>query len=83
MQKLKSLVNKFDEIFSDLPGSTDLLRHQIRTIDDEPIHCAPYTVPQALIPIVQKEIDVALQLGIIEPVINEKNLQLTPHHQFL
>ena len=72
-QKIKQLLTKFDSIFSDLPGSTDVLRHQIRTINDKPINCVPYTVPQALIPIVQKEIDVALQLGLIEPVFNEIN----------
>ena len=72
-EKVKQLLKKFDPIFSDLPGSTDVLRHQIRTINDKPINCAPYPIPQALIPIVQKEIDVALQLGLIEPVFNERN----------
>ena len=49
------------------------MQHQIRTINDEPINCVPYTVPQALVPIVKKEIEVALKLGIIEPVVNLKN----------
>ena len=71
--KIKNLLKKFDKIFSDIPGSTDVLQHQIRTINDEPINCVPYTVPQALAPMVQKEIEVALKLGIIEPVINIKN----------
>ena len=71
--QVRKLVKEFDNIFSDLPGSTYVLRHQIRTINDEPINCVPYKVPQALIPIVEKEIAVALQLGLIEPVINERN----------
>ena len=70
---IRKILKKYDAVFSDLPGSTDLLRHQIRTIDDTPINCVPYTVPQALIPIVQKEIEVALQLGLITPVTNEQN----------
>ena len=73
LKTIKTLVKQFDDIFSDLPGSTDVLRHQIRTINNEPINCVPYTVPQALIPIAKREIDVALQLGIIEPVVNEIN----------
>jgi hypothetical protein len=71
--QLKNLLTKYDQIFSDLPGSTDVLRHQIRTINDTPVNKAPYTVPQALIPVAQRELDIALQLGIISPVVNETN----------
>ena len=70
---IESLLKRYDEVFSDLPGVTDVLRHEIRTIDDEPINVAPYPVPQALRETVQKEINVALALGLIKPVINEVN----------
>ena len=72
-EKLKQLLKKFDPIFSDLPGDTDVLRHQIRTVNDLPIICAPYPISQALVPIAQKEINTALKLGLISPVINEVN----------
>jgi transposase InsO family protein len=70
---IKNLLLKFDAIFSDLPGCTDIIEHEIRTIDNDPIHCVPYTIPYALIPEVEKEISIALKLGLIEPVINGKN----------
>ena len=71
--QLRELLKKYDSIFSNIPGSTNVLRHQIRTINDIPIKCAPYPIPQALIPVAQKEIEVALKLGLISPVINEVN----------
>ena len=67
------MLTQFDSIFSDLPGSTNVLRHQIRTINDTPINCVPYTIPQALVSVAQAELDVALKLGLISPVINEQN----------
>ena len=70
---LRILITKFDSVFSDLPGSTDVIRHQIRTIDDEPVKVAQYPVPQALRALVQKELDTALSLGLIKKVINEIN----------
>ena len=72
-EDLIALLTKFDGVFSDLPGSTDVLRHQIRTIDEEPIKLPQYPVPQALKALVQKELDTALSLGIIKKVINEIN----------
>src|SRR5271156_1960227 len=69
----KNLLLKYDDIFSDIPGSTDVLRHQIRTINDIHIKRASYTVPQALIPMVQNELDTVLKLCLIEPVVNERN----------
>ena len=72
-EQVQNLLNKYDSIFSDLPGSTDLVQHQIRTINDKPIHVPPYQVPQALIADVEKEIQIGLDLGLIEPVINGQN----------
>jgi hypothetical protein len=71
--QIKNLVNKYDCIFSDLPGATNLVEHQIRTINDKPIYVPPYPIPQALIADVEKEIKIGLDLGLIEPVINGIN----------
>jgi RNase H-like domain found in reverse transcriptase/Reverse transcriptase (RNA-dependent DNA polymerase)/Integrase zinc binding domain/Integrase core domain/SCAN domain len=64
---------KYEKIFSDLPGATKLVRHQIRTIDDKPVFVKPYPIPQALISEVEKEIKIGLDLGLIEPVVNNIN----------
>ena len=72
-EQVRQLLDKYDNIFSDLPGSTELVQHQIRTINDKPIHLPPYQIPQALIADVEKEIKIGLDLGLIEPVINGHN----------
>jgi hypothetical protein len=71
--QVTELLSKFDDIFSDIPGSTNLIQHQIRTINDKPVSSPPYAIPQALIADVEKEMEIGLKLGLIEPVINGIN----------
>jgi hypothetical protein len=65
LSALKKLIIKHKRIFSDIPGLTDLVEFDIRTIDDEPVFCAPYPIPQALEAQARQEIDQALSLGLI------------------
>ena len=36
-QEVRNLVNEFPDVFTDKPGSTDLLEHEIKTATDTPI----------------------------------------------
>ena len=66
---LKDLVYTYREIFSDLPGLTDLLTFSIRTIDETPVRAPSYPIPQAFQEQALREIKQALDLGIIAKVI--------------
>ena len=58
-RELQFMVQKFSEIFSDRPGDTDLVEHQIDLISD--VRQTPYPVPLAL----KKKAQQMEDLGII------------------
>ena len=35
-------------MFTDMPGETDMIQHQIRLTDDVPIRCKPYPLLYAM-----------------------------------
>ena len=45
---LKDLVRRYPDVFTDMPGETDVIQHQIRLTDDTPIRCKPYPLPYAM-----------------------------------
>ena len=59
-------MNNFREVFTDLPGKTNLGYHDIKVESDNPIHSKPYPIPHALVDTVNTEIYNMLKLGIIE-----------------
>jgi len=65
-QKFISLLDKYDEIFSDKPGKIEAFQCQIRVKAGDPIHQRQYPIPVSRIPRVDAEIQRMLQLGIIE-----------------
>ena len=58
---------QFPDVFSDIPGTTELVAHEIAVTLDQPIRSKQYPVPFALKEDIKKEIENMLQLGIIEP----------------
>ena len=53
---LKDLVRRYPDVFTDMPGETDVIQHQIRLTDDTPIRCKPYPLPYAM-----------LEMGVVRP----------------
>ena len=45
---LKDLVRRYPDVFTDMPGETDVIQHQIKLTDDTPISCKPYPLPYAM-----------------------------------
>jgi hypothetical protein len=70
ISKIQEVLNDFSNVFSDIPGLTNVITHEIRTIVDEPVVTHPYPIPHALQDTVRKELDVALKLNIIREVEN-------------
>ena len=50
-------MNEFPDEFTDKPGLTDLLEHEIKTTTDTPIRLKPYPLPFAMTDVVSDEID--------------------------
>ena len=66
-QQVDSLLFQFPDVFTDIPGTTELVEHEIAVTSDQPIRSKQYPVPYALKEDIKKEIENMLQLGIIEP----------------
>jgi len=51
-QKLRDLLEEFQDIFSDVPKTTHLITHEIKLNNDELVYCKPYKVPIFIIIII-------------------------------
>ena len=67
LKEARKLVEKYRDIFSDVPSVTNLLKHKIVLNSSVPVRAKPYTVPLHLIKQLDQELDSMLEAGIIEP----------------
>ena len=67
MNEVKTLLSKFPDVLTDLPGTTDNVEHEIIVTTGKPIRSKPYQVPFSLKKDIKTEIDNMLKMGIIEP----------------
>jgi len=61
------LIDEYSDIFSDVPTTTKLSRHQIKLTSEEPVYCKPYKLPLQLVEPVAKAIEDFERKGWIEP----------------
>lgn len=61
------LISKFPDVFSDVPGCTDTVVHDIQLSTSEPFRAKVYPVPMHLTSHFNHEVDKLLSLGIIQP----------------
>ncbi len=60
------LQTDFADVFSPLPGRTDLIQHHIEMIPRELARSCPYRLPEHKKKVVQDELKAMLELGVIE-----------------
>ena len=63
---VKRLLYKHRQVFSDIPGTTDAVEHNIELSHNKPIKLKPYPLPLVSHDIVAKEVDNMLNMGIIK-----------------
>ena len=66
LSDVKSLLSDFKGVFSDLPGCTDAIEHEIELLRDKPIKVKPYPLPFHSEETVKKEVDNMLKSGIVQ-----------------
>ena len=66
-QQVDDLICEFPDVFTDVPGATDLVEHDIIVTSASPIRSKPYPVPFTLKKDIKSEIENMLKLDIIEP----------------
>ncbi|GBM13043.1 Transposon Ty3-I Gag-Pol polyprotein [Araneus ventricosus] len=69
--QLENLLVKYYRIFSNIPGKTSLVEHDIELICDKPIKHKPYRMTNRQNDLLKAEIDKMLKYNIIEPGASE------------
>src|ERR1700733_14035208 len=64
--EVRKLLEKYKDIFSDVPGRTNLAEHEIKLTSDTPARSKAYPTPYGLQKEIDKEIDMMLKSGVIE-----------------
>ncbi|XP_063044707.1 uncharacterized protein LOC134438913 [Engraulis encrasicolus] len=65
-QMTLELVDRNRDVFSSLPGHTEVVQHDIRTMPNRTITQRPYRVPEARKAVIEEEVKKMLELGVIE-----------------
>ncbi|KAL0153383.1 hypothetical protein M9458_051302 [Cirrhinus mrigala] len=65
--ELQHLVGQFSDVFSPLPGQTNIIQHEIRTQPGMIVRQRPYRVPEARWQAIEEEVQQMFKLGVIEP----------------
>lgn len=64
-QQLRDLVYKYSVVFTDKPGTCDLVEHHINLTSDVPVRSKPYPIPYHVRESLKKDIEEMLELGVI------------------
>ena len=64
--EVRALLREFADVFSDLPGRTEMSEHVVKTTVDQPVKRRPYHVPHSLRDVMKRELEMMLEAGIIE-----------------
>ena len=64
---MKDLVWRYPDVFTNISGETDVIRHQIELTDDTPIRCKPYPLPYATREELRNEVDSIVDMGVVRP----------------
>ncbi|XP_055865631.1 uncharacterized protein LOC129928743 [Biomphalaria glabrata] len=63
---IMNLLQEYADIFTDVPGKTTIINHEIKLTSDKPTKSRPYPLPIHYRDFLQKEINDLLEQGIIE-----------------
>lgn len=66
-EEVRSLLNEFKDVLTDVPGNTNLGYHDIKLTDSTPIRSRPYPIPHALRQTVKDEVKAMMDMGVVEP----------------
>ena len=64
---LNDLTRRYPDVFTDMPGETDVIQHRVKLTDDTPIRCKPYPLLYAMREELQNEVGSMLEMGVVKP----------------
>ena len=59
------LARQFTNLFTEAPGTTDLVQHHIKLTSDEPVRSRPYPVPHSMRESLRNDIADMIKMGVI------------------
>ena len=59
------LAQEFSSLFTEAPGTMNLVQHHINLTSSEPVRCKPYPVPYSMRESLKKDIDCMMKMGVI------------------
>ncbi|CAJ0964630.1 unnamed protein product [Ranitomeya imitator] len=65
-QQCRELLQKNRDLFSELPGYTKVIEHEVLTEPHVRVNVKPYRIPEARREVISKEVERMLRLGVIE-----------------
>jgi hypothetical protein len=65
--KISALINSYEDVFTDVPGLTNLGSHNIKLISDKPVLVKPYLLPFVSKDTILEEVRNMVKAGVIEP----------------
>ncbi|XP_068208535.1 uncharacterized protein [Palaemon carinicauda] len=65
-EEVARILQEYKNVFTDVPGRTNVIEHVINLSSKGPVRCRPYPVPYALQQDIDREIERMLKLGVIE-----------------
>ena len=84
-REVKTLLNKYRDVFTHVPGTTDVVTHEINLTSDVIFRAKPYPAPHHLRQTLRDQIKEMVDQGIIEPSASSYNnaclLVKKPHGQ--
>jgi hypothetical protein len=66
-QEVRRLLGNYQDVFTDIPGNTNLGYHDIKLTDKNPIRSKPYPIPHAIRETVKEEVKAMISMGVVEP----------------
>ena len=63
--QLEDLIDRYEHIFTDVPGDSNLTEHQIELTSEEPVRSKPYVIPCNVRESLKEDIQAMLQMGVI------------------
>jgi transposase InsO family protein len=64
---MTSLLHQYQDIWTDVPGRTNLAEFEVNLTSNVPIQCKPYPLPHAKRSVVKQEVAGMLEMEVIEP----------------
>ena len=64
---LKDLTQRYPDVFTEMPGETDVIQHRVKLTDVRSIPFKPYPLPCTMIKIKIIKMDSMLEMGVVRP----------------